>query len=398
MIIKDKIAVLGSGITAQSVWDFAKKFDVEIVSIEQATLIIASPGIPPSQYPQTSTPIISDIEWAYRLFQMSPSPPKLIAVTGTNGKSTVTAMIAHICDIPYAGNIGVPLLNYVGLETEFPCIVVEVSSYQLETCSEFCPEIVVLTTLSPDHLERHKTMKAYIDAKKNCFKNQTANNFLIYNAEDPGVVEMVEEAEAVCEGVSYNDISDKFELLKTLLGKHNHLNAAIALKVADSLGLDPVVSFRSLHTFKSLKHRLEYVCDYQGIRIYNDSKSTNPESTIIALEAFAQPVWLICCGEDKNLDLNQLFKSMASGVKGLIVFGEIADRMGTLFKEKCPHILLRYAESLTDATDYGIKNAQAGDVLLFSPASSSYDLFNGFEDRGNQFINVVNNYVEASLV
>jgi len=221
---------------------------------------------------------------------------------------------------------------------------------------------------------------------------------LVYNAEDLGVGEMVEEAEAVCEGVSYNDVSDKFELLKTLLGKHNHLNAAIALKVADILGLDPVVSFRSLHTFKSLKHRLEYVCDYQEIRIYNDSKSTNPESTIIALEAFEQPVWLICCGEDKNLDLNQLFKSMASGVKGLIVFGEIADRMGTLFKEKCPHVLLRYAESLTDATDYGIKNAQAGDVLLFSPASSSYDLFNGFEDRGNQFIDVVNNYVEASLV
>lgn len=397
-MVDDKIAVLGTGVTAKSVLAFAHKHQIKVVDVEDATLIIASPGIDPALYPKTKTPIISDIEWAYRLFQLSNNPPKLIGVTGTNGKSTVTALISHVCDIPYAGNIGVPLMNYVGLEEEFPCIVVELSSYQLETCFDFRADIAVILNISPDHLGRHKTMDAYINEKKKCFINQTSDDVLIFNAEDDAVVAMVQDGKGRKISFSYHDITDTFNLVKSLVGRHNYLNAAIALKVASCLNLEADVSFRSLHSFKSLKHRLEYVCEYQGIRIYNDSKATNPESTIVGINAFDDPVWLLCCGDDKGLNFDTLVDCIRQRVLGVVLFGGISARLGAMISDQCPNCQLIYADDLKDAIEKGIHSAKKQDVLLFSPSSSSFDHFNGFEDRGNQFIDGVNTYVETALV
>ena len=397
-MIRDKIAVLGSGVTAKSVLDFANRCQIEVVSVTDATLIIASPGLNPDSYPETTTPIISDIEWAYRLFQASENPPKLIGVTGTNGKSTVTAMISHVCDIPYAGNIGVPLLNYVGLEDEFPCIVVELSSYQLETCFDFRPDIAVILNISPDHLGRHKTMDAYSHEKKKCFINQHSDDVLIFNADDTRVVDMVRGAKATKVSFSNKDITDSFTLIKSLVGRHNYLNASIALTVASYLNLDQDVAFRSLHSFKPLKHRLEFVCEVNGINIYNDSKATNPESTMVGIHAFNEAVVLICCGDDKGLAFDALVDCIGKHVSSLIIFGGIASRLGAMVSQSYPDCVVVYVETLKDAIVQGIKQANEKEVLLFSPASSSFDCFNGYEDRGNQFVDGVNRYVEAALV
>ena len=195
-----KIAVLGDGITAKSVRNYCERSDFDIVDLDEADLIIASPGIPKDNFPKTETPIISDIEWAFRLFKQSGTPPKIIAVTGTNGKSTVTALISHICDIPYAGNIGVPIMNYVGYEAEFPEIVIEVSSYQLETCYDFKPDIAVMLNVSPDHLERHKTYECYLNEKKKCCGNLLPTDYVIYNEDDSDIMSLVEDclAELAC--------------------------------------------------------------------------------------------------------------------------------------------------------------------------------------------------------
>ncbi len=146
---KKRIAVLGQGITANSVKKYCEKNQIECVDPADADLVISSPGIHPKEYPEVQCPIISELEWAYQLFQESGNPPTLIAVTGTNGKSTVTAMISHMLDIPYAGNIGIPLIDFVGLEHEFPTIVVEVSSYQSESFDTFTPDVGVFFEYYP---------------------------------------------------------------------------------------------------------------------------------------------------------------------------------------------------------------------------------------------------------
>ncbi len=396
-MVNDKIAVLGSGITAKSVLAFAKRMHIEVVDVHDASLIITSPGINPETFPKTKTPIISDIEWAYRWFQNAKNPPTLIGVTGTNGKSTVTALISHVCDIPYAGNIGVPLLDYVGLEDEFPCIVVELSSYQLETCVDFRTDIAVLLNISPDHLARHKTMDRYIHEKMKCFVNQTEDDHLLYNEDDDVVVSMTHCAKSKKSSFSKNAVTDRFGLVKTLIGDHNRLNAAIALKVAALLELDEDTSFRSLHLFKPLKHRLEFVCDYNGLKIFNDSKATNPESTILGIKSFTETISLICCGDDKGLDLSELVTCIGKNVSELILFGGIADRLQGLMLQRFPNFLVTKVKDMQEAIAYGIQSGSNEHVLLFSPASSSFDCFNGFEDRGNQFINGVTSYVEAAL-
>ena len=165
--MKQRIAILGDGITGKAVRQKATDLGFEIVAPESAELVIASPGIPPADFPDVKVPIISDIEWAFRLFQEFGNAPFLIGITGTNGKSTVTSLVGHMLDIPLAGNIGVPLISYVGLEQIYPQIVVELSSYQLETCIDFRPDIAVLLNVTPDHLRRHGNMDDYMVKKAN---------------------------------------------------------------------------------------------------------------------------------------------------------------------------------------------------------------------------------------
>lgn len=392
------IAVLGSGITATSVRDYCKRANLNCVDYDKADLIIASPGVPKDTFPAVDVPIISDIEWAYRLFRDSASPPKIIAVTGTNGKSTVTALISHICDIPYAGNIGVPVLNYVGYETEFPEIVIEVSSYQLETCVEFKPDIAVMLNLSPDHLGRHKTYDVYLNEKKKCCCNLDASNYVIYNEADNDILSIVEDCNAEAIGFTAAQLESIYKANSNLIGAHNDENISASVKVAECLGISESIIAHQLQSFKSLKHRLEVVSRHQGRVIVNDSKSTNPDSTMVALKAFENKSILICCGEDKGLDLFDLAVTILARSSCVVLFGDIAAGLELEIKQHNSEFDIIRVKNVDDAFSASWKLSRQGDVILFSPGSSSLDQFKGFEDRGNRFVESVANYVETSLV
>ena len=392
------IAVLGEGITAKSVHDYCKRANLNIVDYKDADLIIASPGIPKENFPKTDIPIISAIEWAYRLFKQSASPPKLIAVTGTNGKSTVTALISHVCDMPYAGNIGVPILNYVGYENEFPAIVIEVSSYQLETCDEFKPDIAVMLNVSPDHLSRHKTYDQYLAEKQKCCANLQPNDVVVYNENDSAIMSLVEDCLASPIGFNGNQIEKKFKNNDRLLGKHNDENIMACVKVAECLGISEGVIMYQLSKFKPLRHRMELVTKHEERIIVNDSKSTNPESAIAALNAFETKPILICCGEDKQLDLYDLSVEIVAKAKYLIVFGDIYEPLKASIEAHDSSYTITHVKTLKEAFEHAWTVSVVSDVILFSPSSSSLDQFKGFEDRGNRFVECVANHVEASLV
>ena len=394
---KSRIAILGEGLTAKCVKQFCKKEGFDIVSPEEAELVIASPGIPPEQYPHCDAEIISDIEWAYRLFKQSNNPPKLIAVTGTNGKSTVTAMISHVIDAPYAGNIGIPLINYVGLENEFPVIVVELSSYQLESCSQFKPDIAVFLNMEEDHLARHKTMDEYAKQKTKCFIKQDENDVLIFNAEDERVAKLAKRAES--KKVSFSDKQLNPDLDKlNLVGLHNKVNAQVALLVAAECGISEKEALGFLISYKGLRHRLELVTEQNGVAFYNDSKATNPSSTLVALDAFDAPVHLMLCGEDKKLALHSFIEAVQKRAATVITFGDISSRYVSLSKEIDPNFCIIKVDNLEQAIQKSIELSDAGEVVLFSPSSSSYDQFTGFESRGDAFVEHLAEVADEILV
>jgi UDP-N-acetylmuramoylalanine--D-glutamate ligase len=392
------IAVLGSGMTAKSVRDYCKRANLNCVDYDKADLIIASPGVPKEQFPDVDVPIISDIEWAYRLFRESASSPKIIAVTGTNGKSTVTALISHICDIPYAGNIGVPVLNYVGYETDFPEIVLEVSSYQLETCVEFKPDIAVMLNVSPDHLGRHKTYENYLNEKKKCCGNLDAADYVIYNENDNDILTIVEECLAEPIGFTGAELDSMYKTNSHLIGFHNYENISASVKVAECLGISESIIRYQLQLFKPLRNRLEIVSRHKDRVIVNDSKSTNPESTIAALKAFEDKPILICCGEDKGLDLFDLAVMIVSRAKCVVLFGDMAKVLESEINQHNSDFPIICVQTVDASFGAAWKLSKPGDVILFSPGSSSLDQFKGFEDRGNRFVQCVANYVETSLV
>lgn len=398
LVSHESIAILGSGITAKHIKIAANTHGIAIVEPSEASLVIASPGIPVEQFPKVDVPIISEIEWAYRLFQRVKNPPKLIAVTGTNGKSTVTAMISQVCDIPYAGNIGIPLISFVGLEHEFPYIVVELSSYQLETCVSFCPEIAVILSISPDHLERHKSFENYVKQKKKCTQNQTKEQYLIYNQEDKECKKIAQESKATSIGFSQEMITDAIRSVKHLPGVHNQLNILATLKVAELMDINTKSMFFDLMHFKPLRHRMEDVSSVNDIRVINDSKATNPESTIAALESLPQPICLICCGENKQLNVQGLVEAIGKFVKKLIVFGELSSMLPKMVKAYSDTVIVECCTDVSEAVLMAFRGSKSGDTILFSPSSSSLDQFKNFEERGDRFVEAVEDYVQTIMV
>lgn len=391
------IAILGEGITARSVREYCERAQIAVVPVDQAGLIIASPGIPPSAYPQTDVSIISEIEWAYRLMQRAPIPPTIIAVTGTNGKSTVTAMIAHICNSAYAGNIGVPLINYVGYEAEFPIIAVEVSSYQLAQCVYFKPHVAVLLPITPDHLAWHGGVAAYTAAKAKLFARQTSEDVVVYNDQDAVSVGLVKQCKAQKKPFSIYTVPEILGDFEHLPGRHNQLNAGASIAAVECVGIAAEQATQALRVYKPLSHRLEWVTTAGDVAIYNDSKATNPEATMVAIEAFTKPVWLICCGEDKGLSFDALAALIGARCEGLFVFGDCADTLGAAVHAAHPLFEVIYCDSLADAVERSVAAARGGDVILFSPGSSSLDHFRGFEDRGHCFVDEISLYVEDIL-
>ncbi|MSR88246.1 MAG: UDP-N-acetylmuramoyl-L-alanine--D-glutamate ligase [Candidatus Margulisbacteria bacterium] len=380
-----KIAILGDGITAKAVREKLNQLHIQETTVDAADLIVTSPGIPPHQYPNVSCEIISEIEFAYRLFKETDTPPTLIGITGTNGKSTVTALLAHVLDCPLAGNIGVPLITYVGILKKGAPIALELSSYQLEQCSTFYPHIAIFLNLTEDHIERHKTMHAYAEAKAKIFHNQTASDYLIYNQDEVNLKPLI--STSLSQQVPYSLQDPDAALLNNLPipGPHNQSNALSVLKAARLLGLSDTKILSKMQTFKGLEHRIEYIADLFFCPVYNDSKATNPDSTLKAVNAFYDPIHLIICGYDKGLELEAFIRQLHEKVKSITVFGAITARFISVSKKISPHFPLYKADTITDSLLQISQHTQKKDIILFSPACSSFDQFNNYEHRGQEF-------------
>lgn len=384
-------------------------------TINKLEIVIKSPGVPPDSkiikiLKENSIPIISDIEAAYRYFKTE----NIIAVTGTNGKTTTVLAIDYLlntltrANIFTAGNIGKGVFDLVDVVNAEDIVLLECSSFQLHDVEEFHPKVSVITNITSDHLDWHKTVENYQNSKKNIFKNMIGEDVLIINSDDPFSQEM-ELSGCIIEKVSIEKTIDRgIEIINgrfirkkeneelklgkvnelKIIGDHNMLNLAAAILAVEPFGVNPVDAFQELKKFSSVEHRLEFVREYHGINFYNDSKGTNPDSTDVALSSVNKPVILIAGGYDKCTSFTPLFERHKDKIKALILIGETAKQMEREGKEQGLQNIY-----IVDTLEETIKRSLAiglpGDTVLLSPANASWDMFENYEIRGNVFKRIV---------
>ncbi len=345
-------------------------------------------------------------------------PARTIGVTGTNGKSTTAALTAHLLraglqaggtnysTVRLGGNIGnAPLLTVLDQIGTSDLVVLELSSFQGEQLAEIekGPDVAVLTNLTANHLDRHSSFANYCAAKENIFKFQNCNSsrpaVSVFNAEDEVGTEWFEkyasQKNRVCLKFSPEDLSAETLKVYTLPGPANRFNLAAAVCVARYFGVTDETIKSSLPQFKTLPHRLEFVAERNGVRWYNDSISTTPESTIAALEAFEQPKIIIAGGYDKHLSFDELARQIARKCKAAILMGATAETIAPAIEKESAtentegKIKVDVVDSLADAVDSAAGLAVSGDIVLLSPGCASYDMFDNFEHRGREFIRLV---------
>lgn len=354
-----------------------------------ADLIVVSPGIHLGipileEAKKKKIPIVSEIEIAYQLLKKP-----IVAVTGTNGKTTTTTLIGEMLKaggkkVAVAGNIGYPLVAVDDADLDY--IVAEISSYQLETMKDFKPWVSVILNIQEDHIERHGSIEEYIRQKANIFKNQTSDDYLIFNEEDKRVVEMVKKAKAKL--IDFSIVTLKKDEIK-IPGRHNLENALAAAQAAYLCGIDRKVVADVLRTFPGVEHRIEPVKEVNGISFYNDSKATNPDSTLVALDTFnGKRVILILGGKDKGTDLDLLCKKVKEGVKAVVLIGEATAKFKQAL-EQAGYSEIKLSGSMEEAVKLSFDLGEKGDVVLLSPACASFDMFKNYEERGKVFKEVV---------
>lgn len=373
-------------------------------------IVITSPGIPPNAdvikfLKEHKIQMTGEIGLAY----MESSKP-FIAITGTNGKTTTTKLVSEILTssglkAPACGNIGTPAISLVEQEPDY--FVTEVSSFQIYTNPVFKPQIAVFLNYTPDHIDWHGSEQAYFDAKASLFTSPIPPNWSIINGNDKNVLKIVEKStsefivfgrEAAVPSVFVKDgfiVTKKKGKLEEiialgdipLLGKHNLENIMAAVAVAMVVGVEKEVIEQSIKNFIPPEHRLEYVTTIDDVAYYNDSKATNPDSTICALNSFdKERVVLIAGGRDKCTPLDELAEAIQNHANSVVLIGEAADRFEESFK-KLTNVSIYRSSTLEDAIDVA-GSLKLGPVLL-SPACSSYDMFKNFEERGKAFKNYV---------
>lgn len=391
-------------------------------AFEGASLIVPSPGVSPSiasiQHAQSAEcPVLGEIELASRF-----CAAKIIAVTGTNGKTTTTELIRELVantntSVVLAGNNATPLSEVVLAAAPHEIIVLEMSSYQLETTTAFRPWIGAILNLSSDHLARHKSMQEYAKVKAKLFANQGDGDHAILNADDPLVREVtppdavsrwwftldekvsfsIREGDHLLRASDARWVLDDEEIARLddtpLPGRHNLQNVAAALCVAKAAALDEDAVLQALRAFKGVEHRIEYVTTVDGAAYYNDSKSTNLDSLRVALESFEPDskscpgsIVLIAGGRGKDSDYAALTEMVRARVTTLYVFGEDASVLEASFSDVVP---VTRCEDLGGAVRAAADGARPGDVVLFSPACASFDQFRDFEHRGEVFKELV---------
>lgn len=378
-------------------------------------LIIVSPGVPLDipileKAREKEIPIWSELEFGFQLVKDTSS--KIIAITGSNGKSTTTSLIHHILkesgkNALLAGNIGLPFTSFPIEKGEYDFIVLEVSSFQLDAIERFKPDIAVLLNITPDHLNRYHTFDAYRSSKLRIFENQTENNFAILNYDDDECKQLNKTGlskkiffsvkEKVNEKVWFQDdkiwiksvdmTSHLFSNDLPIRGLHNISNAVASSLVGVLCGLKPDQIIAALKSFKGLEHRLEWVAEIDERIFINDSKATNCVSVEKALASFDKPINLIMGGSDKNENFSSLISLIKKNVINLIVLGETKTQIVRMFKKFVNTIEV---SDLQEAVQTVYKISEPGEYILLSPGCASYDMYNNFEERGKHFKQLVN--------
>ena len=374
--------------------------------INNASFVITSPGIPPKseifqRIIAKNIPIISEIEFAY----LNSDTP-FVAITGTNGKTTTTALVSHLLskcfDAPACGNIGLPPCSLVEDEKDF--LVCEISSYQAQMTDSFKPFISCWTNFTPDHIDWHEGLENYFNAKAKLFLGKQAPNFAILNAKDEKLLEFSKKCKKTkvflfdtedYPNSSYikenaiwykeDSVEEKIIELKDspLVGHHNYQNIMCGIICAKLCGIENEDIKNGIMSFRAPEHRLEKVREFNGITFYNDSKATNPEASIVAIDSFnGINVSLILGGRDKNTDLTEMCKSINKHITSVLLIGEATERFEENLKKNGFDNIIR-EDSLESAIDKAI--SLNPDVVLLSPACASFDMFKSYEHRGEVF-------------
>ncbi len=386
------------------------------VDLDNIDLIIKSPGIPLNlpiinEAVERGIEVITDIELAYRI-----SSNQFIAITGTNGKTTTTTLVGEIfkkankaCHV--TGNVGVGILWELVNSNEGDIFIVEVSSFQLESTKYFKPKASVVINITPDHLKWHGSFENYINAKKKIFANQNKDDYTILNYDDKLLRKMSNE---VCSNVIFfsqyselekgvyvkddNIVVNDGKRIEPVIscseikipGRHNLENALAAVSVGWVMGVELKTIANTLREFEGVEHRLEFVDEVNGVSFYNDSKATNPDAAIKAIEAIESPIILIAGGLDKGNEFDEFINNFNNKVKELILLGETAIKIkDTAIKLGFKNIHI--VENMKKAVEKSYELAKRGDNVLLSPACASWDMYKSFEERGKDFKIAVNN-------
>lgn len=391
--------------------------DVEIIlgelgerDMDRIDLVILSPGVP-TDLPMVNAirekkiPIWGEIELAYRC-----AKGRIAAITGTNGKTTTTALTGEILanyfkDVKVVGNIGIPYTSVADDTTEETVTVAEISSFQLETAETFSPEVSAILNITPDHLNRHHTMECYIRTKESITKNQGENQTCVLNYEDEVLREFGRQS-----GTNVLFFSSRQKLERGLyldgetiyyaggqntvpvisvnelhiLGVHNYENVMAAVGIAIMFGVPLEKIAEVLKRFQAVEHRIEYVTEVHGVKYYNDSKGTNPDAAIKGIQAMNRPTWLIGGGYDKQSEYDEWILSFQGKVRKLVLIGQTKEKIAECAKKHGFHDVI-LCDTMEEAIDVCYQNAAEGEAVLLSPACASWGMFKNYEERGRIF-------------
>ena len=407
----------------EKIYDAVNQLEIEKINFEfgghsdrvyESTLMIVSPGVPnDSQVVKTARAkginLISEVEFAYHYCK-----GKIIAITGTNGKTTTTSLCGHVFNTcgyktHVAGNIGLAFSEIALDVQEGEFVSLEVSSFQLDLIDKFKPAAAMILNITPDHLNRYdNSVEKYAQSKQRIYENQDSNDFLILNKDSHTVMDYlsVHKSKSIffslneeqTNGCFYKDdkvilnLNGKEEFICSrndikIRGEHNLANAMSVICAAKVFNLDNEGIIKGLQTFESVEHRLELVRQIDGVKYINDSKATNVDSVWYALKSFDEPILLILGGQDKGNDYNQIKDLVLQKVKKIYAIGSSAEKVFNFFHQD---VKVEIEKSLEDAVKSSSRESRSGDVVLLSPACASFDMFNNYEHRGKVFKETVN--------
>lgn len=384
--------------------------ELKPAELAQVGLCIISPGIP-MDAPFVTALIEADIPiWSEIQLANHYAKGKLAAITGTNGKTTTTSLTgeilkAHFHQVFVVGNIGTPYASVALETTDDSVTVAEISSFQLETVVDFKPDVSAILNITPDHLNRHKTMDCYIEVKERIAADQTEEDSCVLNYDDPVLREFgkttkakavyFSSRESLKEGycldgdmIVYNHDGERTEIVDIhdlqLLGRHNYENVMAAVAIATELGVPLETIQKAVKAFKAVEHRIEFVAEKAGVKYYNDSKGTNPDAAIQAIKAMPGPTILIAGGYDKDSEYDQWIESFDGKVRYMVLLGQTREKIARC-AARHDFTNVMYAEDMQEAVKVCASYANSGDYVLLSPACASWGMFKNYEERGRIF-------------